>query len=98
MRKLKIFNGRDWDCRGGHLYIAAYSIQDAADLANEAYRKLNGYTDRPDITPTSAGEIRTYWSKGCWGNAMDGITPERGVWWVKKSYGPDASGKPERLI
>jgi hypothetical protein len=25
-------------------------------------------------------EINVYFSKGCWGNVMEGITPERGAW------------------
>ena len=99
MKTLKLFNGQDWSCRGGHLYVAAYSVKDACDITNEAYRKLKGYTDRPDIKGTTLSEIKTYWSKGCWGNPMAGITPERGVWWVKKQYGgPSGSNVPERIF
>jgi len=98
MRKLKLFNGRDWDCRGGHLYVAAYSEKDACDLSNEAYRRLKGYTDRPDIKATTLNEVRNYWSKGCWGDRMIGITPERGLWWVEQNYGSKSSGAPRRLV
>jgi len=94
MRKLKIWNGRDWESRG-HIYVAAYSVRDAVDVANEAYRKVKGYTDRPDIRPFTANEVRVYWHKGCWGRSMDGIEPERGVWWQEKPYSGD---KPVRVI
>lgn len=97
MRQLKLFNGRDWKCQGGRLYVAAYSAKDAIDLVNEAYRKLRGYTDRPDIRVVSVSELRTYWSKGCWGNSMDGVTPERGVWWGKED-GRGMALKPERIL
>jgi len=96
MKKLKLFNGRDWECRGGHLYVAAYSTKDAAELASAAYRKIKGYEDRPDIEATSVHEVRTYWNKGCWGNPMEGVVPERGVWWTPKEYGPSA--QPIRRI
>ena len=95
MKKLKLWNGRDWDCRGGHLYVAAHSVRDAVDLANEAYRRKKGLTDRPDITAVTAHEVKIYWHKDCWGNAMEGITPERGVWRTEQSYGKE---KPEKLV
>lgn len=91
-RKLKLWNGRDYDCKG-HLYVAGFSQQDCADLCNEAYRKENGYKGRPDITPYSLYEIKTMWSPGCWGNNMDGITPERGVWLQQ-----DGKGIPRRIL
>ena len=87
MKKLKIFNGRDWKCRGGHLYVAAYSVKDAAELSSAAYRKINNIEDRLDFSITSISEVNVYWSKGCWGTTMKGIVPERGVWWQKKSHG-----------
>lgn len=99
MKKLKLFNGRDWECRGGHLYVAAYSVKDAAELSSAAYRKINGLEDRTDIAATTISEVNVYWSKGCWGNDMNSITPERGVWWVKKSYGATPEEKtPMRIL
>jgi len=95
MKKLKLFNGRDWDCCGGHLYVAAYSIKDAAELASAAYRKIKGLENRPDIKMTTISEINVYWHKGCWGNNMNGISPERGVWWTEKEYG---TPKPVRIL
>lgn len=96
MRKLKLFNGRDWDCRG-HLYVAAYSVKDAVELINAAYRKVNHLENRLDVNPTSLNEVNTYYSKGCWGNPMDGVVPERGVWRSKNVRG-GLEGKPERVL
>ena len=93
-KKLKLFNGGDWGHQGGHLYVSAYSVKDAADLVNQAYRKLSG---SENSKVCSVSEIQTYWSKGCWGKSMVGITPERGVWWapeVTNGY----CGKPERIF
>lgn len=86
MRKLKIFNGGDWDHQGGHLFVAAHSLQDASNLISEAYRKIRGLQDRTDIRIMPVNFLRVYWAKDCWGNAMDGITPERGVWWGEKQW------------
>lgn len=36
--------------------------------------------------------IKDYWSKGCWGDSMNGIDPEPGLW-VQWSQGT----KPERV-
>lgn len=36
--------------------------------------------------------VRDYWHEGAWGNAMEGITPEVGLW---VQFGPSA--KPERV-
>lgn len=96
MKLLKLYNGGDWLCRGGHLYVAAHSVRDACILVNEAYCKLQGYENRPDIQILKPGEMRTYWATGCWGNAMDGITPERGVWWKPHSRNNDE--KVRRMI
>ena len=97
MKTLKIYNGSDWRHRGGHLYIAAYSLADAVRLVNEAYRKIHGYEDRPDINCVNVNYANNYWSKGCWGNSMDGITPERGVWHAKAIPG-GLTEKPVRII
>lgn len=96
-RKLIIANGRGDYGRNstdrfpngfdGHLYVCAYSKADAVRLLKEA-----GYETM------SLGEFNTYWSKGCWGNPMDGIAQERGVWFQRKNSGGHAEGKPERVI
>lgn len=97
MKSLKLFNGRGWQC-DGHLFIAANSVKDAIDLSNRAYRKMRGLEDRLDIKPTSTSEMNVYWSKGCWGTPMDGINPERGVWWVEKPHDSSEKSKPKRIL
>lgn len=64
-------------------YVAAYSTADAVRLIEE----YNGGW------PRAASELRTYWSKGTWGRAMDGITPERGIW-IATEFSDE---KPRRL-
>lgn len=59
--------------------VCAYSLADAVELLKEFGYHL------------SVHYLRTWWSP-CWGNSMDGITPERGVW-VEFEY-----GVPTRLI
>jgi hypothetical protein len=86
VKKLKIWNGRG-QSRGdkleGHLYVCATSRADVVNLLKQV-----GY-DRMNLH-----ELDVYWSSGCWGNAMAGIAPERGVWITRK----DDYAKPERLI
>ncbi len=86
MKKLKIWNGRDWYCRGGHLFVCAYSQKDAVELSNEAYRKVS----KSRGEKTTLSEVRKYWSMGYWGNDMKDITPERGVWWTPQQGGFNA--------
>lgn len=66
-----------------HAFVAAYSAADAVRLIEE----FNGGW------PKAAGELRSYWSKGQWGNRMSGVTPERGIW-VTFSW----NDAPERLV
>lgn len=73
--KLKIWNGR-WE-RDQHVYVAAYSKADAARLVIACL----GYEPRG-----LRGEIDNYWSPDCWGDAMDGVEPERGIWVVKERF------------
>jgi hypothetical protein len=73
--KLKLFNGRpygvlpqeEWD--NSHIYVAAYSSEDARRVCVEA-----------GLNDPGRHEIRLYWNKGAWGNSMDGIPVERGIW------------------
>lgn len=97
MKKLKIWNGGDWEHSGGHVFVCAHSVKDAAELISEAYRKIKGYADRPDINIVSVGQIRNYYHSDCWGNSMEGVIRERGVWWAK-SDGNGRHGKPERVL
>ena len=84
-RKLKLFNGSAHGkfLRGYHAYVAAYSIADASDVMTVAFGGSRKWTR----------ELNVYWHKGHWGNAMEGITPERGCWVAKKP-----TGKPERIV
>lgn len=88
MRTLKIWNGRGHGkFDNGHIYVAAYTQKQAAELIAEA-------CNSPWIT---THEIRTYYSKGCWGNSMDGIEPTEPCVYAENSQ--DAyKGKPKRII
>lgn len=99
-RKLKIWNGRGWggqsryDKDGNHIYdttgriwcdhayVCAHSRAEAVRIINEAI----GYWSM------SERELKVYWSEGCWGDTMDGITPELGVW-TQQSF----HHKPQRI-
>jgi len=97
-KKLKIWNG-GFDGRGDHFYIAAHSVQDAARLMAEANNKIHksNIYNFSFLVNRNARIIREYFSEGCWGNAMDGITPERGVWYAPAITGGH-EGKPERIL
>ena len=86
VKQLKLWNGRWYPYRGQTVYVAAYSRADAVRLINTVAEGRR----------VSDSEIKTYWSGGtatcCWGDAMKGITPERGVWLVRKR-----GDAPERL-
>lgn len=69
MKKIKIFNGR-WGIHG-HAYVGAYTQNHAVELLNKVH-------DGQGLMTLS--ELNNYWSKGCWGNSMDGIEPQVGVW------------------
>lgn len=97
-RKLKIANIGDWDHRGGHLFVAGYSQQDMIDQINEGYRRLHGWEHRPDIKVFSLSEFRHYVSMDCWGNTMEGMPVERGVWWARPVAGGNHSDKVEKLV
>ncbi len=96
-KPIKLYNGRGWIAAQGpddrwsrrdpgsvHVYIAAYSQRDALRVVAE-------YVGC-DSTRVSLNELRHYFSQ-CWGDPMDGITPERGLWiqW-------DRNSKPERVL
>jgi hypothetical protein len=78
-KKLNIWNGRGFRHLNGteyeHIYVCAKSVSEVIRLCKQA-----GY----DVTRC---EIEQYWTKGCWGNAMTGITPEVGVWAAPKIEG-----------
>lgn len=79
-KTLKIWNGRGHGkYNNDHFYVAAYSAKQATELiGNAAECHING------------NEINKYYSKNCWGNAMDGIIPtEPCVYIVENEYSPD---------
>ena len=98
-KQLKLFNGKGWghrqyDSKGNqiydetgikfcdHAYICAHSVAEAVRIVNEATGKKI----------MSMYEINVYWNKECWGNSMDGIEPEVGVW-TQQFY----NDKPKRI-
>lgn len=96
VRKLKIWNGNaqtmiPWDLAKARLvrhnsYVHAYACAHSrADLC----RMLAEWSNSAIV---SDSYIRDYWSEGAWGNAMTGITPERGLWLAF-----DHMSKPERV-
>jgi hypothetical protein len=97
-KTLKIWNGRGWGFtydkdppntieylrkHPDHVYVCAHSVKEAIEICNKCagYRVL------------TVSEISNYWHKGCWGNAMEGVVPEVGVWATKHS----SSQKAERI-
>lgn len=78
MKNIQVFNGRWKDRMRG--YIAAYTKKQAVELANQAGYSMN------------MRELNNYWSD-CWGNAMNDVVPEVGVW-VTDQYGRNR----ERLV
>lgn len=80
VKSLKIWNGGGCCCRkyddprwtnlrDVHAYVCAHSRADARRVIQEYCGNL-----------PSDSEIEIYWSAGCWGNSMNGITPKRGLW------------------
>lgn len=90
-RKLKLFNGRSHGTkyRRHHIYIAATSMKEAAKLVG-----LACYGEGCE-NMISVNEIRTYYNKGCWGNAMEGIIPTEPCVYIAGEY-PET--KPFRVI
>lgn len=67
-KPLRLWNGR-WE-DGKTAFVAAYSRADAGRLLCQAAGKdLRGIDN----------ELKDYFNQ-CWGDTMNGITPERGVW------------------
>ena len=82
-KELKLWNGRgycckklddpSWDSLGRegppHAYVAAYSRADARRVIAEYCGKM-----------PSDFELSVYWNEGTWGNYMNDVVPERGLW------------------
>ena len=89
-KTLKLWNGRGCSVRkhddpiwkqvpsngSVRIYAAAYSRADLRRLIAEYC----------GMTP-SDNELKTYWSE-CWGIDMEGVVPERGLWF-KYGYGEE---------
>lgn len=80
-KPLRLWNGRPYGVLSQkewhlHVNIAAYSIADACRVCTESGLHDPGYR-----------EIKEYWSE-CWGNNMEGIIPQRGIWTVKHGEKP----------
>ena len=82
MKTLRFWNGRphgilprtQWE--KSHVCIAAYSMADAGRVCVEA-----------GLNDPGAWEIKNYFSER-WGNDMQGVTPERGVWVTRRGQPP----------
>lgn len=87
MKKLKFWNGRPYGVlpqnqwKDRHIYIAAYSIADARRLCAEVGRD------------PGQNEFKEYFAN-CWGNAMNEVNPERGVWYVEGHRGTPVKLNP----
>lgn len=80
-KELKIWNGRGHGkFSKGHIYVAAYSQKQAAELISIACFGQ----EHPDRVSTS--EVKNYYHKGAWGNTMDGITPTEPCVYVSEKY------------
>jgi hypothetical protein len=70
-KKIIIMNGRWFNHnKSQHIYIGAHSIADACRICEQISGRKRGWRR----------EINVYFAKGCWGNSMNGIEPERGAW------------------
>lgn len=78
-KKLKLWNGRGHgDYKRGVLYVCAKSYADAERLMQQALNSKMRFQT----------ELKIYYAKGCWGDSMRGIEPERGVWAQKDRRSP----------
>ncbi len=73
---MKIWNGRGFfdyksKIKYDHIYICAKNKAHAIRLCEGV-----GYNN------VTYKEINEYWSEGCWGNNMDGIEREIGIWGI----------------
>ena len=85
-KKLKIWNGRGQGhpYEGHHVFVAAYSQKQAAELVGQVF----GHST------VGVGEIANYFSAGCWGRTMDGIIPTEPCVYLEKNY----AGIPFRVL
>ena len=73
MRKLQKWNGRGHhNLESKHIYVAAYSQKQAAELVGKAC----------GLDTVGVHEIRVYYSN-CWGTPMEGIEPTEPCVWIE---------------
>jgi hypothetical protein len=91
-KQLKIWNGRGHGRKysRGHVYVAAYTQKQAAELVSKACFG----EEYPDLV--SVNEIRTYYSSGSWGNPMNGIEPTEPCVYIQETS--FSNEKPVRII
>lgn len=87
-KQLRIWNGRGHGKKydRGSFYVAAYSVAEAARLIAQAAGSHNSGFEH---------EIKTYYSKDCWGKPMEGITPTEPCVYATTSH---YNEKPKRII
>jgi len=93
--KLKMFNGRGQARRAkdgsskstGHVFIGARSAAEAVALMH-----LAGFED------FTRHELDVYFAKNCWGDNMEGIPLQRGVWAMRPGQDYIPGARPDRLI
>jgi hypothetical protein len=83
LKTLRCWNGRTSGVRlrpehreAKGICVAAYSRADARRLVAE-------YLGRGEAYGVSDSEIKNYWWE-CWGDDMDNVVPERGIWLVEQ--------------
>jgi hypothetical protein len=74
-KKLYIANGR-WKDRQ-HIFVCGFNKSDAIFILSELWGSGHGMKY----------EFDKYFSKGSWGNVMDGIEMERGAWVTEGHFG-----------
>jgi len=83
MKILKKWNGRGhYKLNSHHIYVAAYSQKQAAELVGQAC----------GLQTVGISEIREYYSP-CWGNPMNGIEPTEPCVYAEKNY----TNKPVKI-
>lgn len=91
-KTLKIWNGRSYGYKykRHHVYVAAYSRKQAAELVSMA---CFGEDFKNAVSPN---EIKTYYSANAWGVHMADITPTEPCVYMKEEN--PTQSKPFRVI
>ena len=101
-KQLKLWNVRGWgrqDYDGPNIhhyvypraaciiFICANSRAHAARIMAEHLPVFSGFKDEPG---SATHELKVYGCEGCWGNSMEDVEPEVGIW-----VGVGRENKPE---